>query len=576
LTFALNAYFSGLSPLAFKVTNVVIHLCCGAVLGLVAREILRAFNTLRPHSLSAAAIDWLSLGATALWLVHPLNLAVVLYVVQRETMLATLFMALAMLSYLAGRRRQIEGKRRYRLLIWLLTPLCTLIGVLCKETAVLVPAYLFVIEFVLLRFKGSSGSSREIRGFHLLFLALPLLVGLGVLAIRPDIFLGGYVGRDFTLYQRLLSESRIVLDYLRWTILPDTHQLGLFHDDIVASRGLLDPPTTLPSIIGVLGIFGAAILLRRRLPMLSFGILWFLAGQLMESTILPLELAFEHRNYLPIFGLILGVSATLYLAAKPHARLRLATAGLLTLLTIFASVTAVRASEWRDEYRFALYESSHHPNSPRALADLEWAYATHAVMFKDPSVAPNAVAAAERSKAADPGSINQDIGLAYMFAGLGDLPNARRYLGSAATVVKSAKITATLQFSLQSLLDMAEPSNRAIFGDMDLVFTNALGNPIMAQNDCYFAHLWNTYAVFQQKIARIPGALDAMHRAVTLCSSDIHLHTNFIQMLLFYGDYKDAKTQLDQIKDIQDPRYLPVLRSLQQRYAAATASSPAH
>lgn len=574
LTFALNAYFFGMSPLAFKVTNIVIHLCCGLVLGLLSREILRAFNSFRPRALDDTAIARLSLAATMLWLVHPLNLVPVLYVVQRETMLATFFMGLAVFSYLVGRRRQLESKGHYRHWIWLLVPLYTLVGVLCKENAVLVPAYLFVIEFVLLRFRGPTGQrSREIQGFFLVSLALPLAAGMVVLAVSPNVIIGGYVGRDFTLYQRLLSEARIVLDYLHWVALPDIRQTGFFHDDIIVSQGLLAPPNTLLSIVGIALLLVGAIYLRSKLPLLSLGILWFFAGQTMESTILPLELAYEHRNYLPIFGLILGVIATLYLVAEAHAKLRLATVTLLAMLGILAGTTAVRASEWRDELTFALNESNHHPHSPRALSELQWAYENYAVTTKDASVVPQAIAAAERSKAADRGSINQDVGLASMFVGLGDLPKAKLYLESAAIGVKSATISSTLQFTLQSLSDMAEPSNRAIFEDMNQIFTNALANPALAKHDCYFANMWNTYAIFQRNIEQIPGSLNAMHRAVVLCPGDLRLRTNFIQLLLSYGDTKDAKTELDRIKDTHDLRYLPIVRSLQQQYAAAAAPS---
>jgi Flp pilus assembly protein TadD len=570
LSFILDAHFFGLAPGAFKLTNILLHLATGAVLWCVAREILRALNGTGHLEPQECAIAWLSLAATAIWLVHPLNLTAVLYVVQRETILAAFFTAAAIWSYLAGRRRQRAGGDG-RVLIWCITPLMTLLGMLCKESAALVPFYLLIIEFVLLNFEGKEGRSREIQWFFAIFLLMPVAAVCALLAIRPGFLLAAYVNRDFTMYERLLSECRILMDYLRWTLLPDLRQLALFHDDIGPSRGLLRPPTTLVCLLALSALFGAALWLRRRAPLISLGILWFFAGHLLESTFLPLELTFEHRNYLPIFGLILGCVASFHTAAQKFGYKHGTTILVIVTTLLFASVTAVRAMDWHNELSFAQSEATHHPDSPRAQYELAWAYMSIILASKDTTLVPRAVQAARRSKTLDPGSINQDVGLGYMYAELGDKTNAKAYIATAAEDAKHALPSSTLQLALQTLLTMARPDNASLFGTMDTLLLNSTTNPDLQRNACYAANIWNTYGLFQQKTGDFLDALGTMHKAVQLCPGEAKIRINFANMLLTYGDTKDAREQIDMLNNLHDIRNAVDIYALEQQWARQVA-----
>ena len=566
LSFALDAYFFGLSPLAFKLTNICIHLACGLALGCVAREILTACTEDAYQALPRREISWLSLGVVLLWSVHPLNLTAVLYTVQRDTGLAALFSALAMLAYLGGRRRERSG-RSGAWLIWCWTPLATLAGILCKENAALVPVFLLLVESIVLGFRTAGGRiSRPSLAFFAVFLLLPGIGIAALLLLHPATLFASYAGRDYTLYERLITEARVMVDYLRWALLPDLQQLGLFHDDIAASHSLLDPATTLASCIVIAALLALAFVSRRRLPLLSLGILWFFAGHLIESTVLPLELAFEHRNYLPLFGLVFGIASTLYLFARLRGESRLVVAMLVIGIVAMGAATLVRASDWHDELSFARSEVRHHPDSPRALAELEWAYMNYVITTHDRSVVPLAVKAAARSKQADGFSINQDVGLSYMFSQLGDLPQAQRYMASAAAGARTAHISSTLQFSLQILIDMATPANQALFPSMDEVFVNALGNPRLITDACYTANILNSQSLYLNGTQDVPGAMAAIHKSVRLCPGDAQLHANFVRLLLRYRDLKDAKLELDALRALHDVRLDLEVRGLQAQY----------
>ncbi len=574
LSLILNAQLFGLSPFGFKLVNIFIHLACGGLLGFLAREVLLVHARSIGRPADTQRIAWLSLAAAALWLVHPLNLTAVLYIVQRETSLSALFSAAAMLAYLIGRRRGI-GTRNGAMLIWLTTPLCVLLGMLCKETAALVPVYLLVVEFTLLDFRDGAGRrDRKVLAFFVVFLALPLIAALVLAAVRPGFFFASYLGRDFTLYQRLLSECRVLLDYLRWLFIPDLRQLGLFHDDVAVSHGLLEPTTTLPAVLLLVALAAGALACRRRHPLFSFGVLWFLAGHLMESTILPLELVFEHRNYLPAFGPILACVAGIYALCEKRGLGRLAKTLGIAVFTILALTTAMRALDWQTELDFGRSEARHHPGSPRALTELQWAYMRYVIVSGDTQLIPAAVQAAEQAKTLEPGSINQDVGLAFMYAKLGQLPDAHVRLRSAADRVGEAAPTSSLQSALQALLQLTGPEDQVLREDARAVFKGAFANPRFRPQPCYVANAWNTYSIFQEDTGELPGASAALQQAVNLCPRDQTLHSNFAHLLLRYHDMKDAEAQIEALEAVHDYRFSADLLVLKREYARQAGNPP--
>lgn len=571
LTFMADAHLFGIDPRAFKITNIGIHLAVGVLLWFLSRELLRAFRTASGKDLDDRTIAWLSLAATTLWLVHPLNLTSVLYTVQRDNSLSAFFTVAAILCYMLGRRS--PGKAG-RISIWICAPLLMLVAMLSKENGALTPVFILVIEFTLLGFRDARGNrSREAIAFLTVFLLLPMLAAAVFAVLRPGFFFSSYNGRGFTLYQRVISEPRVIMDYLRWMVVPDLRQLGLFHDDIKASLDLFSPGTTPLCILAVLGLLVAGFTLRKRAPLLSLGILWFFAGQLMESTVLPLELVFEHRNYLPIYGLILGVSGSAYLFAAERGRE--ATMKLLcgVCVLLLSLTTAMRAADWHNELDFARSESRHHPLSARAQAELEWAYLNYVASTGDSRVIPLVLDAAEKSKAADPGSINQDVGLAYMYAKLGKLDEARHSLQNAAQEVKLASPSSTLQLALQTLLKMIDENSAPMFDDIDRIFRNAVQNQQLMSNPCYASDIWNTYSLFQRKTGQIPGALSAIHKAVGLCPGKVLVRVNFIELLLTYGDVQDAGPQLQALDGTHDIRYEDLIEQLRADYTRRVSAS---
>lgn len=386
LTFLLDARDWPADPEPFKRSNILLHLLNGALLGLT---LLRLSPRLRlpPPRARAAAL----LGA-ALWTLHPLLVSTTLYIVQREAMLPATFSLLGMLCWLKG--TEIFAASRRRALLWLVGGAwgCTALAVLCKANGLLLPLLLLCLEWALpSSFTAEAlDAERRFRRTRTILLALPsALIALWLLARLPAVFSGESFGRPWTLGQRLLSEGRVVWDYLQALWIPRATASSVFNDGFTASTGWLTPWTTLPALLALLLLLGLGIRLRRSHPALAFAILFYFAGQLLESTVIPLELYFEHRNYLPALPMFWPL-ALWFTAPGALRRLRGTCAVLLPLL--LALLCHARAGVWGRPYEQALLLAQVDPDSPRAQANA----AAYEIANQRPDLAAARLAEADR------------------------------------------------------------------------------------------------------------------------------------------------------------------------------------
>ena len=372
-SFIANAAVTGESVYALKATNLALHLLTGILVILLLQRLLARDPLTARHAPRVGLL----LGAA--WMLHPLHVSTVLYVIQRMAMLAAFFSFAALLAYVAGRER-IERRRSGG--AWLLFgafPLLMLLGLASKENAILTTLLAGVIEWTLfaptLNMRAARISRpRVVKIWLALFVALPGVLGTLVLIWRRDGFLN-YAGRDFTLVERLLTEARILWDYIGAWLLPVGDRLGVFHDNYTVSTGLLSPPTTIIALLAWAAIVGLALFLRRRAPVFSAGVLFFLCGHLLESSILPLELYFEHRNYLPSLGLLLALTGLVawlsrHLPKGASVSHRMGFLILICLLPAYAFATWVQTSIWGNPALFWSQQEAAHPDSVRVRTEL--------------------------------------------------------------------------------------------------------------------------------------------------------------------------------------------------------------
>lgn len=363
LSFALTHYFFGLDPFAFKAVNLAIHALNAMLVGWLATLLLARFGG---PSRPTGTIRWLTIWITAAWLLHPINAVPVLLSVQRMTLLSGTFVLLATIGHLkAMAAPPSEHRVGWLAAAWLVFwPL----AIFSKETGLIFPLFAILIS---LTPAPTGPAARRASRWPITLAAGLLLAALAAMLwhIGWNWLERGYAMRSFTLTERLLTEARVLWFYAQQIVLPSHTSFGVYLDDFVLSRSLLEPAATLPALLGLLAVAAALPFLWRRWPVPAFGMAWFLAGHTLESTVLPLEIAHEYRNYIPSIGLILalGWQASSWLAGLrlDHRRLTVSLAALLPV-AVLAIFTWMRAGQWSDPLLGSQLEAIHHPDSARA------------------------------------------------------------------------------------------------------------------------------------------------------------------------------------------------------------------
>lgn len=363
MSFALNYYFGEKDPTGYHLVNLVIHLLAGLLVYLLALQTLSLPDMTRYGEYRYEV----SLIAAALWLLHPVQTNAVTYLVQRMTSMAALFCLLSLLLYVYG--RSAVGKRKYYFSGALITGLMALVS---KENSYMLPVMIGGYELFFLRSDFKVKFTLKNAGWVAATGGLLLVVAL--LFVGPDVFsslLGGYQTRDFTLGERLLTESRVVIFYLTILLFPAVARLNLTHDFPI-STGLFSPPGTFLAIACLAGLGYLVCRLYNSNRLLSFALFWFFINLLIESTIIPLELVFEHRLYLPSVFIFVGLTATSYQYFSK--RVYLPRIMVAVIMISLAVLTWQRNETWKDGMTFWNDVLKKSPNNARAYNNLAEVY----------------------------------------------------------------------------------------------------------------------------------------------------------------------------------------------------------
>ncbi len=359
LTFLIDASTWPAEPYPFKRTNLIIHLVNGALLGVLTSQILKMLQY------DSKRIRWVVIVCVAGWLLHPFLVSTTLYVVQRMAQLSTLFVFAGLAAYLHGRSLVAVDTRKAYVCMTASIGLFTILAILSKENGVLLPLLAGILEVTVVA--GQVRRWGRLNGYWSAAL-------FGLPAALIVIYLGGRVvsgdffelapSRDFSIYERLLTQARVLVDYLWHWFVPDMVTSGVYQDHFAISSGWLSPVTTLLSTVFHACVITAAIIYRRNWPLFALAALFFYVSHLLESTVLNLEIYFEHRNYLASAFLFLPV--VVILQNNLHRRyFSLVMAGLLLVL---AGFTRHSATVWSDYSQMVEVSAKKAPTSVRAQA----------------------------------------------------------------------------------------------------------------------------------------------------------------------------------------------------------------
>lgn len=548
VSFALNFRSTGASPFAFKLTNLVIHLINGLLVLLLARLILLA--RAGSKGISSRDATACALVVSAIWLLHPLNLTSVLYVVQRMNSLAAGFSLLALIFYCCGRLRLIEGRGRGNLLLYLGFSVFTVLGALCKENAVLTIPLAGAIE---LCFFGFCTKDLQDRKWLLMFfgvaLFVPVALGVSYLLFNPEWLIDRFAGRDFTVLERVLTESRVIWLYLSLLFLPRIGRMGLHHDDYALSVGFFEPIVTIFAVTSIVVMLVAAVFSIRRFPMFTFAVLWFAVGHALESTVFPLELIHEHRNYLPSIGPILaGAVGVIELSRVSQIR-RLSSWLAFGCCLMLGTLTYLRASEWSDPVTLASIEAERSPRSFRAVYELGRVRYGMYLMSQNEHDYRASVAVLERSLTLDPTAKRPLVELMRVAYIHGDEPKVERKQ----ELIRRYAKTLFHETEWVALHDMVNcrAATGCIFppGTVFEVLTAALSNPTVSLH--VRAQLMVDLGTFYVNQARdYAPAIALLDDALAIRPREFRFHEVRTKILILSGHLEMAENAIAKIAEI--------------------------
>jgi tetratricopeptide (TPR) repeat protein len=374
VTFAVNWYLGKADVFGYHLVNIGIHCATSGLLYFTILNLLNAPNMLDRYRGSG---HFIALLATALWALHPIQTQAVTYIVQRMASLAALFYLAGIFLFAKARSVQSPVKRGVFSGLCLLS---YLLAIGTKQNAVTLPVALLLIEAIFFinpeiwkRKKAKWIGAATIAGLAIFF-------GLLFYAWLPDpasAIIDGYRYRPFTMTERLLTESRVLIFYLYQLFYPVPGQFSILHD-FSLSTSLWVPWTTPVSFAIILALIVLAFYGLRRKALWSFSILFFFLGHSVESTFFPLELVYEHRNYLPSLFLFLPVASGLKILIEKY---RKKSTVIYFLLLGFVSVLVVglglgtytRNMDWATEKGLWQEAMSKAPSSARPYQNVAMA-----------------------------------------------------------------------------------------------------------------------------------------------------------------------------------------------------------
>lgn len=523
LSFAFQASSWPDNPFAFKLVNLLLHLANGALVFLVCRQLGQLRRT--------PANDSIALLVAAMWLLNPLQVSSVLYVVQRMNLMSAFFVLAGLWAYLHGRSLLQANLRQS--FVWMSSGVVLGMGlaVLCKENGVLLPLFVLVMEATLLADLPYSSSYRVWRR---IFLYLPLLLVGGIVAVEFSSWMTAYAQRDFDLSERLATQAGVLLDYLSHIFFPRLSGLGLYHDDYPVTRW---PWTWEQSvqIVGLLALITSGWALRKRMPVFAFGVLWFFAGHLLESTVVPLELYFEHRNYLPMLGInVLLAMALVALYRMPQIqRLRgLVVVGGVAWFAVMVGNTLTETRLWGNPLLQAVVWANEHPDSPRAQVY----YARMLAMHGQPGKAADVFTRLMEKPN------HRDEYANWLMLGCFDGRMATPPIGQVQQAFREIELSYSPIGGLEGIVIAKEQGGCRRYGYTDLMrlFEALLDNPKYAMRRTF---LYILRGRLQVTAGKTDEAISSFAQALKI-SPDVEVALLQVQTLALAGRYAEARQRL--------------------------------
>ncbi len=585
ISFAINYYFGGYDPTGYHIVNIILHLINGSLVYFLALIIFRQLPHVSSPARSALIpetpgypVIWMSLFAALIFIAHPIQTQSVTYIVQRMNSLAAMFYLLSFLLYIQGRLAQRRWKR------WALFSACLLswvMGLGSKEIAATLPLLILLYEWYFFQDLSPAWLRKNI-----VRLAVPIaiffLIALIYLKDHPfESILAGYTRRDFTVWERVLTQFRVVVYYISLLLYPHPSSLNLIHH-VTTSHSLFDPITTFLAVLLAAGLIGLGVYLARRQRLISFCIFWFFITLVIESSVIALEMMYEHRLYLPMFGFALLVTYLLFhfLSKKPLWAPMLC----VILISLLSTATYLRNQTWQDEITLWSDVVEKNPKSyrghnnlanalPETRLDEAIAHYQEALRLK-PDFAEAHISFGRVLK--DTGNLDQAI--SHYYTALSISPkNVQAHINLAAALLLQGRLSEAISHSLQAVrlrpdyIDGYNNLGNALVrqGRLDEAI-KVLEQGLQIKPDNVKAH--SNMGVALMGKGRVDEAIDHFSEALRIQPDDAKVHSNLGVALVRQGHPDKAIRHFSEALRIQ-PDYEEARRNLEVARRLANGSA---
>ena len=370
-TFSVNHYLAkGQMPI-YHITNIGIHLLMTLVVYWFLITLIR--TPVGSSVLRGIPGTFFCFFVAALWALNPVQTNAVTYIVQRMTSISALFYLAALTFYIKGRLSVIL---KHSVLFYVFSAGMALCAFLSKENSYMLPAAILLVEWMFISPDILKNMLRRMKWYHWIAILILVALLLPLFEHRWTSILNTANVRPFTWGERLLTESRVVVYYISLLILPLPGRMN-FDYDFSLSTSLFSPPTTLLSLILLGLVLFWSFRKRRQYPLIVFGVFWYFLNLLIESTVIPLELVFEHRLYLPSVGFYISCLGLLDLLVahmktkrSPIEVEQLFVLAMILMMTLLSIGTTFRNNIWRDSYTLYSDSAQKSPNKPRSHLNL--------------------------------------------------------------------------------------------------------------------------------------------------------------------------------------------------------------
>lgn len=543
-SFALNYYFFGNQPFSFKVVNVAIHIIIGCLIFYFSYLIKKQVSATgrEKESLIFALI------VTSLWLLHPLHVSTVAYIVQRMAMLSAMFSILAVIFYIIGRSK-LAIYNYHGIWFFAGSAASIILALLSKENGILTIPLIILTECIIFRFQPSNCTPIKVVKFAFLIgIVFTLAIVAYYFSHLKEFILRGYSSREFTLEERLYTQIRALILYIKWLVAPNIQELGLFHDDIPISKSFTQPISTLISAATLVVALITSFFVRKRYPIFIFGLSWYLCAHALESSIISLEMIYEHRNYLPSIGIIF-IFAELITIILNTTNKKTILAITFAIPALLSFTTILRTNQWSDVVNFSYYEALHHPNSYRAVYSLGRVYA-NLVLSGDISFKDDAFKYLEKARELDKTGILPETVL-IMLAHKTNERVKQTWYSSIIKKLENFKLSVSDLDSLKSLTDCPEGKCLLSTTESSNIFTAVFNNPYTNTNNRRRSDLLTIFATYQtNRLRNFEKAEILMKEAIDISPSVSQYYINYINLLLYLQRTNEASEYLARLKNM--------------------------